>query len=441
MEKILIPNIGTDDAVEVIEILVKPGDQVDKDTSLLVLESDKASMEVPAPVAGVVREFLVKEGDKVKEGTHIANILGNQEQDGELVTRQKSEAKKDASEEKAASDTATGADVRKQKSVSATQTKAGNAEEKTATLAVPDTNVDVAITDHIHAGPAVRKLAREFGINLAQVPPTGPKGRVLKEDIHAFVQTSLQSPGQGSFMQEAGQGIDFARFGPIEAVAMSKIQKITADNMLRSWMTVPQVSQFEAADITELEAFRKTQKETLLKQQIRLTILPFVIKAVCVALHQHPAFNISLQGSNIIKKQYVHIGIAMDTPHGLMVPVIRDADQKTVVLLAQELQELADKAKNKKLLPNQMQGGCFSVSSLGSLGGTQFTPLVNAPEVGILGLSRAQIQPVYLAGELKPRLILPLVLSYDHRAVNGADALRFVTTVKRNLEDIRNLLM
>lgn len=423
---ISIPNIGTEDAVEVIEVLVQPGDTVDKGASLIVLESDKASMEVPAPEAGIIDQLLVQPGDKVKEGTPVVTIKNTQNDHAHDA--------KEAVVEK-----------EQKKSFPAASTQQSQA---VSSVSSPVESNAVTVqeypADQVHAGPAVRKLAREFGINLGQVKPSGPKHRILKEDLQAFVKSRLNqhtASGQHVLMQEASQGMDFAQFGPVEKVSMSKIHKITADHMLRSWMTVPQVSQFETADITELEAFRQQQKSILLKQQIRLTVLPFVIAAICRALSEHPEFNVSLQDGYIIKKKYMHIGVAMDTPHGLMVPVIRNADQKNIRTLAQELQELADQAKNKKLLPNQMQGGCFSISSLGSLGGTQFTPLVNAPEVGILGLSKAQVQPVYLAESLKPRLILPLVLSYDHRAVNGADALRFITSVKYHLEDIRHLLI
>ena len=427
MEKILVPNIGTSDAVEVIEILVKPGDQVDKDASLIVLESDKASMEVPSPFSGKLGKLFVKEGDKVKEGTPIADI-STDEVAGEAERAEVKEEKEKKRSEK---------DVSLAKVEQPVKTEVIQTETVITELITAQQD-----SSAIHAGPAVRKLAREFGIDLQQVVPSGPKSRILKEDLQDFVKARLNQATQPmGLMQEASTGVDFSQFGPVEVVPMNKIQRLTADNMLRSWLTAPQVTQFEVADITDLEAFRQQQKDGLLKQGVRLTVLSFVVKVVCYALKKYPEFNVSLQGDRIIRKGYIHIGIAVDTPSGLMVPVIRNADQKSIVELARELQDLTTKAKEKKLLPNQMQGGCFSISSLGNLGGTQFTPLVNTPEVAILGLSKAQAQPVYIDKKLKPRLILPLALSYDHRSVNGAGALRFINAVKHGLEDIKYLLM
>ena len=427
MEKILVPNIGTSDAVEVIEILVKPGDQVDKDASLIVLESDKASMEVPSPFSGKLGKLFVKEGDKVKEGTPIADI-STDEVAGEAERAEVKEEKEKKRSEK---------DVSLAKVEQPVKTEVIQTETVITELITAQQD-----SSAIHAGPAVRKLAREFGIDLQQVVPSGPKSRILKEDLQDFVKARLNQATQPmGLMQEASTGVDFSQFGPVEVVPMNKIQRLTADNMLRSWLTAPQVTQFEVADITDLEAFRQQQKDGLLKQGMRLTVLSFVVKVVCYALKKYPEFNVSLQGDRIIRKGYIHIGIAVDTPSGLMVPVIRNADQKSIVELARELQDLTTKAKEKKLLPNQMQGGCFSISSLGNLGGTQFTPLVNTPEVAILGLSKAQAQPVYIDKKLKPRLILPLALSYDHRSVNGAGALRFINAVKHGLEDIKYLLM
>ena len=428
----LVPDLGGALDVEVIEVSVKVGDELAEGDSLVVLETDKASMEIPVAFAGSVLEIKVAEGDKVNVGDAIAVLTSKTEA---LV--EPSEVVLPVAEEP---------EVLVVPVVQAKQAvAAAPALAQTQASVVPDV-VAVVANSAAHAGPAVRMLARELGVDLAQVASTGPRDRVLKEDIQAFVKQKLQQPAAPSMQ---GQGIaqppeiDFSQFGAIDRVKMSKIKRITAQNMTRSWLNVPHVTQFDHADITELEVFRKGLKAEAEQRGTKVTPLPFMLKACAMALLEYPQFNVSLDndGEHIVEKHYVNIGVAVDTPSGLMVPVIRDVDKKSIWQLSEEVIAMGAKAKAKKLLPADMQGGCFTISSLGSIGGTAFTPIVNTPEVAILGVSKAEMQPRWNGAEFEPRLMMPLSLSYDHRAVNGADAARFTQYLGKLLGDIRHLVM
>lgn len=418
-KNITVPDIGGASDVEVIEVLVKKGDKIKVDTPLLTLESDKATMDVPSPDEGVVQEVLVKTGDKVSAGSKVIVL--------EMSGGASAETKEKAVQ------------VEKPKEVKATAVAEIDEEEEED---VPE--LEMADGD-VHAGPAVRRIAREFGVDLTQVPRTGPKQRILKEDIQAYVKTRLaqiSSGNSGSGLPTAPQ-VDFSQFGPVESQALSRIKKLTGKNLHRNWLLVPHVTQMGDADITELEDFRQAQKNTLEKQGIKLTPLVFIMKAIVACLKQFPQFNSSLDpnGENLILKQYFHIGVAVDTPDGLVVPVIRDVDKKGIQELAKELSAVSEKARKKQLSPSDMQGGCFSISSLGGIGGTAFTPIVNVPEVAILGVSKAAYKPVYQDGTFVPRLMLPLSLSYDHRVIDGAEGARFIVHLSHLLSDIRNLLL
>ena len=430
VEEVRIPDIGSSGSAKVIEVMIKAGDSVEADQSLITLESDKASMEIPAPKAGVVESLSIKVGDDAKTGDLILT----------LKVQGSAPAKK--------------AESRPQEAVSQQQAvapnKQGVPEAKAAATPAPAVSGPSKAGTKVHAGPAVRMTAREYGVDLADVPATGPKGRILKEDVQAYVKNMLhkakQAPAEGS---SGGAGIppipavDFSKFGEVEEVAMSRLMQIGAANLHRSWLNVPHVTQFESADITELEAFRVSQKAAAEKAGVKLTVLPLLLKACAHLLKELPDFNSSLapSGKALIRKKYVHIGFAVDTPDGLMVPVIKNVDQKSLLQLAGEAAELAEKARSKKLSPDAMQGACFTISSLGHIGGTGFTPIVNAPEVAILGVSKATMQPVWDGKAFEPRLMLPLSLSYDHRVINGAAAARFTKRLSELLADIRTLLL
>ena len=430
VEEVRIPDIGSSGSAKVIEVMIKAGDSVEADQSLITLESDKASMEIPAPKAGVVESLSIKVGDDAKTGDLILT----------LKVQGSAPAKK--------------AEATPQEAVSQQQAvapnKQGVPEAKAAATPAPTVSGPSKAGTKVHAGPAVRMTAREYGVDLADVPATGPKGRILKEDVQAYVKNMLhkakQAPAEGA---SGGAGIppipavDFSKFGEVEEVAMSRLMQIGAANLHRSWLNVPHVTQFESADITELEAFRVSQKAVAEKAGVKLTVLPLLLKACAHLLKELPDFNSSLapSGKALIRKKYVHIGFAVDTPDGLMVPVIKNVDQKSLLQLAGEAAELAEKARSKKLSPDAMQGACFTISSLGHIGGTGFTPIVNAPEVAILGVSKATMQPVWDGKAFEPRLMLPLSLSYDHRVINGAAAARFTKRLSELLADIRTLLL
>lgn len=420
---LVVPDIGGAEGVDVIDVCIKIGADIKEGDSVIVLESDKASMEVPAPASGKVVELTIKEGDKVSKGSPIGRL----------------QVAGGAAPAAAAPQPAKSAAAATSAPVSQASEQRQSASETTA----PKSNSSV------YAGPAVRKLARQLGVELAEVKASGPRGRIIKDDVRNFVKTVMENRSKGGAAAATGSGIpampaiDFAQFGEIEMVKMSKIKKVTAFNMSRNWLNIPHVTQFDDVDITEMESFRKAMKDEAEKAGVKLTPLPFLLKACAAALKAEPAFNVSLHndGEHIVQKKYIHIGMAVDTPNGLVVPVIRNVDQKGLFELAAEATVLAKKARDGKLMPKEMQGGCFTISSLGAIGGTGFTPIVNAPEVGILGVSRADTKPVWDGKSFIPRLMLPLCLSYDHRAINGGDAGRFLTYLGTVLTDVRRLLL
>jgi pyruvate dehydrogenase E2 component (dihydrolipoamide acetyltransferase) len=436
-QEIKVPDIGGASDVDVIEILVQEGDEINKDTPLITLESDKASMEIPSPQAGIVGAIKVKIGDKISEGEVILMLATDLAPAEEHPQSAKSEIPKEKSSAPLEAIPAKPAEV--------VATELATVESKIKTTAVPVVNDDFKANDEVHAGPAVRRLARELGVNLADVQGSGRKSRISKEDVQQYVKSQLQNkgPAGASFGLPSAPSIDFSKFGAIEVKPLNKIKRLTGTNVHRSWITIPHVTQFDEADITELEAFRKAEVEHSNDKSYKLTILAFVCKVVSRALKVFPQFNTSLdaQGENLIYKQYCNIGVAVETPNGLVVPVIREADTLSVIDIAKEMARLSLKAREKGLMPVDMSGGCFTVSSLGGIGGTAFTPIVNSPEVAILGLSRSQIKPIFIAGEFKPRLILPLSLSYDHRVIDGAEAARFSRYISDGLSDIRRILL
>ncbi|HCL38170.1 MULTISPECIES: dihydrolipoyllysine-residue acetyltransferase [Marinobacter] len=427
-EVVKVPSLDGFEDVPVIEINVAEGDTVGEEDPLVTVESDKATMEIPSPYAGKIGKILVKEGDKLSEGSDLLEMTI--EDDGD------DEGESEDSGDSARADSQEGKPEKPQGKQESEPQPQGSTYEPPS----PGTKV--------HAGPAVRKLARELGADLTRVKGSGPKGRIVKDDVHAYVKSQLQQAQQGSGVA-TGSGIpgvklpDFSQFGEIEREGMSRMMAATATNMQRSWLNVPHVTQFDDADITEMEDFRKAQKAAGEKRGVKMTPLPFLLKACAAALAELPQFNVSLdmERKEVVRKKYIHIGIAVDTPHGLMVPVIRDVDQKGLWELAAESAELAQKARDKQLKPAEMQGACFTITSLGGIGGTAFTPIVNTPEVAILGVSKASMKPVWDGKEFQPRLMLPLSLSYDHRAVNGADAARFTNLLTQLLGDIRTLLL
>ena len=433
-----VPDIGDFKEVSVVEILVKPGDTVSKEQSLVSLESDKATMEIPSPAAGRVTEILVKLGDKVSEGAPILLM----------------DSAGGADAEKPAPASAQPAPAQPEATESAPPAEAAQAQPIAARVGPVPVEPRDATHGKPHASPSVRKFARELGVDLARVTGSGPKGRILQENVQAFVKSALgarpdaaapatQRGGALPFDLPAWPQVDFAKFGPTETVALSRIKRLSGANLHRNWISIPHVTQFEEADITDLEAFRKANSAETEKQGFKLTLLAFLIKACVTALRQFPHFNASLDksGENLVVKKYFHIGVAVETPEGLVVPVTRDADRKGVFEVARELSELSKLAREKKLKPGDMQGGTFSISSLGGIGGTAFTPIINAPEVAILGVSKSVMRPVYRDGGFVPRLILPLSLSYDHRVIDGAAAARFAVYLASVLADIRRSLL
>ena len=431
-----VPDIGTDGDVEVVEICVAVGDVLQEGDSIVVLESDKASMEVPAPTAGEVTELLVAEGANVSKGSQLIKLRAA------VASSPVAPVAISESTETSAAPT----DPSKSDAVS--NATPGKADGHTAAVRPAGPALaETASTADLYVGPAVRKLAREFGADLTLVTGTGPKGRILKEDLQAFVAKQLAAPSP--VHREVGGAIpvvadiDFAKFGPVRREERSRIDKVTAANMSKSWLNVPHVTQFDDADITDLEAFRASLKAESERRGSKLSPVPFVIKAVAIALNANPKMKSSLaeQGEALVYKDYCHIGMAVDTPNGLVVPVIRDADKRSIWDLSDEIRTLAAKAKDKKLKPDEMQGAVFTVSSLGNIGGKGFTPIVNTPEVGILGISKASTQPVWDGSKFQPRVMLPVSISYDHRVVNGGDAGRFLTYLVTLLGDIRQLAM
>lgn len=428
IEKVKVPDIGGATDVDVIEVFVKPGDTIVKEASLITLEGDKATMEVPSTVSGVIKKVVVKVGDKVSEGSLIVEVETESEKVKEPATAPK---KAGASAEKAVPEP----------EPEATKSKTSAKPVAASPEAPPEADQEEEEGD-VYAGPGVRRLARELGIDLSQIQGSGGKQRILKEDLQNYVKQRLGASGT---VVSAPPAIDFTKFGEVETKALSKIQKISGAALHRNWVNIPHVTQFGEADITAMEDFRSQQKISVQGREVKLTPLVFVMKAVVAALKQFPHFNASLagDGSSLILKKYFHIGVAVDTPHGLVVPVIRDVDKKSLTDLANELAQLSHKARETGLSIAEMQGGCFSISSLGGIGGVAFTPIINAPEVAILGVSRTQTKPVYNEenGAWLPRLMLPLSLSYDHRVIDGADGARFIMYLMSRLSDIRNLLL
>lgn len=418
-----VPDIGTDDAVDVVEVPVSVGDSIREGDTLVVLESDKASMEVPSTVTGTVTSLHVQEGGQLRQGDAVADIATAASSSTTAVAAPATPA---LAPEPAA-----------------TATKSQAPDSPTPAVSQSTVKPPIAGSDS-YAGPAVRRLAREFGVPLDKVTGSGPKGRVLKEDLHQYVQRALEGdrPTGGAGLPEVPE-VDFSKFGSVEVSKRSKIGVLTANNMQRSWLNVPHVTQFDDIDITELEEFRKSLKTEGEARGVKMTPIPLILKACAAALKRSEKMNASLSdgGSTLTLKNYVHIGMAVDTPAGLVVPVLRDVDQKSLWEIAEEVIDLATRARERKLKPQEMQGGSFTVSSLGTLGGRGFTPIVNTPEVGILGIGRAQIQPVWDGTAFQPRKQLPVGLSYDHRVVNGGDAGRFLTDLKALLEDLRRLLL
>ncbi|GAA0550222.1 pyruvate dehydrogenase complex dihydrolipoyllysine-residue acetyltransferase [Rheinheimera aquimaris] len=434
VQDVKVPDIGGD-AVEVTEIMVKVGDTVSEEQSLLSVEGDKASMEVPAPFAGKVKEIKINVGDKVSTGSLIMvfETEGDASADAAPAAEPKAEAKAE------------------------TKTEAAPAKTETAPAASAASGSDgfVENSAYAHASPVIRRLAREFGINLAKVKGSGRKGRVVKEDVQNYVKQLVKQVESGAVSSGAGNSmgfdliawpkVDFSKFGEVEAKPLSRIQKLSGANLHRNWVRIPHVTQFDEADITGLEDFRKEQNAIADKKKmgVKYTPLVFIMKAVAKALEEFPTFNSSLSddGASLILKKYVHLGIAVDTPNGLVVPVVRDVNKKGIIELSRELQDISVKAREGKLTSSDMQGGCFTISSLGGIGGTAFTPIVNAPEVAILGVSKSDIKPKWNGKEFEPKLMLPLSVSYDHRVIDGALAARFTATLAGYLADIRQIIM
>ena len=436
--EVKVPDIGDFKEVGVIEVLVAPGDRVEKEGSLITVESDKATMEIPSPAAGIVKEIKLKIGDKVAEGSLILIL---EETAGDAAALQATAA--------AAAPVAPSAPA---PVAAPAPAPAANAEAPVISKAdpVPVEPQDPTVSKP-HASPTIRMFARELGVDLARVKGSGPKGRITREDVQAFVKGALSAapaparPAAGGmpFNLPELPNVDFAKFGPVETRPLSRIKKLSGANLHRNWVSIPHVTQFDEADITDLESFRKSNTADTEKQGFKLTMLAFLIKASVTALRQFPDFNASLDksGENLVLKKYFHVGVAVDTPEGLVVPVIRDADRKGVFDLARELADVSKLAKDRKLKPGDMQGGTFSISSLGGIGGSAFTPIINAPEVAILGVSRSAMRPVWNGKEFAPRLMLPLSLSYDHRVIDGAAAARFTSYLASVLSDIRRSLL
>lgn len=445
MKDVQLPDIGDFDQVDVIEVLVSPGDQIEKEASLITLESDKATMEVPSPYAGTVKEVTVKVGDKVAKGSRIARMEAAEEGAGKEQPAPKeapAAVEQAAAPEQAAEKPPEQPAEQPSKAAAAPAPNTGGGKRPPPVAPAPEAESGAKP----HASPGVRRFARELGVDLTRVQGSGLKGRILKEDVQARVKGVMrQAEGgaAGGLAIAPMPEIDFSQFGETQTEALTRIQRISGPALHRNWVSIPHVTHFDEADITELEAFRKAQAEEAKQQGVRLTPLAFFVKASVAALRAFPRFNSSLHpdGEHIILKKYFHIGVAVDTPDGLVVPVIRDADQKGIFELARELGEISAKARDKKLTPGDMQGGCFSISSIGGVGGTNFTPIINAPEVAILGIARATTKPVFRDGEFEPRLMLPLALSFDHRAIDGADAARFTRYLAEALSDIRRLLL
>ena len=433
LKEIHVPDLGNVDAAAIIEIPVKVGQDIAVEEALITLESDKASMDIPSPIAGKLKELKVKVGDKVSKGDLIA-----------IVETEQASASVEQPKDRVA------ATNKQQEKKSSIQQKSepeptDKIETSTRSAVMQDEVSEDEDEDQgdIHAGPGVRRWAREFGIDLNKINGTGQKGRIIKEDLQKFVKAHLNQAPTNQLGLPSAPEIDFNQFGKTEKQALSRIKKLTAQYLHRNWLLVPHVTQFNDADITELEVFRKAQAGFAAKHDIKLTLLVFIMKALVTSLKAFPAFNASLSanGEELILKKYYHIGIAVDTSEGLVVPVIRDVDKKSLLELAEELGVVSQKARAKQLTGTDLQGSSFTISSLGGIGGTAFTPIVNVPDVAILGVSKAQFKPQYQNGEFEPRLMLPLSLSYDHRVIDGAEGARFIVHLTECLSDIRRWLL
>jgi pyruvate dehydrogenase E2 component (dihydrolipoamide acetyltransferase) len=419
--EVKVPDMGDFDDVEIIEVLVAVGDVVAEEDSLITVETDKATMEIPSSHSGTVKEVKVKVGESISQGGLVVVL----ESSGAVAAEVKEETPV--------------ADVVKEAAKPAPVAVVENKPSPTA-------NINPEHFKSVHASPAVRKFARDLGVDLTEVSGTGRNSRVVKEDVQSFVKQVMKTGGRSNGAAlgvEPMPEIDFSKFGEIEVKPLSKINKLTGKFLHRNWVTIPHITQFDEADITALEAFRKQSNKDYEKEGVKFTILSFIMKAVASGLKKYPRFNSSLDatGENLIMKNYFNIGVAVDTPDGLVVPVVRDVDKKSIVDISIELREISIKARDKKLKPSDMQGGCMTISSLGGIGGTNFTPIVNAPEVAILGVSRAAMKPVWNGSEFEPKLMCPLSLSYDHRVVDGAEGARFVTYISHLLADSRRLLL
>ena len=445
IKQVLVPDIGDFKDVNIIEVMVKAGDKINAEDNLVTLETDKAAMDVPSPYAGVIKEMKVKVGDKVSQGSVI---LVMECADSSAPSQGVAQPPLKSADESAHS--------KQQPAVAAKATSALVAQTPNPSPALPLSGEGAAPSPPLtrggreglaHASPAIRRFARELGVQIAQVKGSGEKGRVTKDDVQNFVKAALVQPrgtaGGNGLQVLAMPVVDFAKFGAIETRPLSRIKKISGANLHRNWVTIPHITQFDEADITEMEAFRKELNVEYAGQNIKITPLAFMLKAAVVALQKFPEFNASLDasGENLVLKQYFHIGVAVDTPDGLMVPVLRDVDKKGIVQLARELGEVSAKAREKKVTAAEMQGGCFSISSLGGIGGTALTPIINAPELAILGVSKAIIKPMHQDDTFVARLMLPLSLSYDHRVIDGAAAARFIVFLSQVLADTRRLAL
>ncbi|MBY0250245.1 MAG: 2-oxo acid dehydrogenase subunit E2 [Methylobacterium organophilum] len=448
--QIALPDIGDYRDVPVIELLVKPGDRLAVDDLILSIESDKATMEVPSPVAGIVRELLVSVGSKVSEGTPILTVEPAEGGGAASVPDTSPAVAASAPPDRSAAPRSRAGEGQGERSG-----HSGDGASLTPPLSRTADGVGRASPEPIqatrgdvHASPSVRQLARELGVGLDRVAATGPKGRILREDVHAFVKAALGAPAQAPVAASGiGAGlppwpeVDFAKYGPVRREPLSRIQSLSGANLSRNWLTIPHVTNFDRADVTEIESFRVGLNKETRTPPARVTMVAFLIKAAASALRAYPRFNASLEGSDLVLKDYVHVGFAVDTPKGLMVPVVRDCDRKGLIEIATEMAAMAEKARAGTIPGSDMQGGCFSVSSLGGIGGDGFTPIINAPEVAILGAARSRIEAVWDGKAFQPRLILPLSLSWDHRVVDGVAAARFLGHVASVLSDLRRALL
>ena len=444
-ETIKVPDIGDFQDVEVIDVLIKPGDTIEKEQSLISLESDKATMDIPSPASGKVTEILVKAGDKVSEGSDILTL---EAADTAAAPVKQETPQPDEDKQQPATEQQPETEQR-----AAPQPRtAGSTPDPRAPGHAPaglptGSETTTSLSSHAHASPSVRRFARELGVDLGLVRGSGRKGRITKDDVKSFTKAVMSGNrvfgDTGGFSLPEIPAVDFSKFGPTETQPLSRLKRLAGQQLQRSWLTVPQVTQFNEADITDLEEFRHSKMKSAEKHGVKLTLVSFLLKAVVVVLEKYPEFNASLApgGEELIYKQYFHIGVAVNTEEGLVVPVIRDVDQKGLFDLAAEITDLSDRARNNRLKREEMQGGCFTISSLGGIGGSFFTPIVNAPEVAILGVSRASMKPVYDNGEFTARLMLPFALSYDHRVIDGVAGARFSEELRTVLSDIRDILL